>query len=230
MGLGESTVDQLAAELTSGSNPTVAPYAKPDGVYLRITAKAGSAGEAMAMIEPLEQELRKRLGSAVYGVDDETPATAVKTLLDSGGFHLGLLEIGQGAIGALSVPLSGYAGLGLIIASPSLQEAAKLLGAAGSELSLAQLSEDLLEQTGSGLVLALSVDQDTLTEDSVRARAEILLISGVAGKGTEAEPRQTAWATSSSEVRRLAGLAALNILRKWLLDNSRSEGSLKHAV
>jgi nicotinamide-nucleotide amidase len=64
-----------------GENPTVAPYAKLGECHLRITAKAASESEADALIAPIEAEIRTRLGTTVYGVNDETLEYATVELL-----------------------------------------------------------------------------------------------------------------------------------------------------
>ncbi len=71
-GLGESSVEERIKHLIGGSNPTVAPYAKPGAVELRITAKAASVDEAEAMIEDMDRRLVEALGNSVFGRDGET--------------------------------------------------------------------------------------------------------------------------------------------------------------
>ena len=71
-GLGEGKVDELVAPLTSSTNPTLATYAKPDGIYLRITAKAATPEEAQAMISKREADVRSILNDYIWGLDDET--------------------------------------------------------------------------------------------------------------------------------------------------------------
>lgn len=67
-GLSESAVDEKLRDLMENSvNPTVAPYAKPGQVELRITAKAESAQKAEEMLEPLQAQIREILGDRVYG-------------------------------------------------------------------------------------------------------------------------------------------------------------------
>jgi nicotinamide-nucleotide amidase len=69
-GMGESKVeDTLRDMMTSYTNPTIAPYAKQGEVQVRVSAKAGSADEAETMIWPVVEEIQKRLGDVVYGVD-----------------------------------------------------------------------------------------------------------------------------------------------------------------
>lgn len=80
-GISESAVAQRLADLLSGANPTVAPYAKDGEVVLRITAKAADIDAAKALCDPAIEEIRKRLGVNVYGVDMGSLQKAVVSLL-----------------------------------------------------------------------------------------------------------------------------------------------------
>lgn len=71
-GLGESSVEDRIKHLIGGSNPTVAPYAKPGAVEVRITAKASRVEEAEAMIDEMDRKLVEVLGDRVFGRDEET--------------------------------------------------------------------------------------------------------------------------------------------------------------
>ncbi|GAX91803.1 competence/damage-inducible protein A [Effusibacillus lacus] len=85
-GIGESAMEMEISDIISNQlNPTVAPLASEGEVTLRITAKAASEEEAFALIIPVEQQLRQRLGKYIYGIDDETlPVTVGKRLKDRG--------------------------------------------------------------------------------------------------------------------------------------------------
>lgn len=72
IGLGESTVDHQIGDLERLTNPTVGLLAKSGQVDVRITAKAESEQEADAMIAEVASAVRERLGTAVYGVDQES--------------------------------------------------------------------------------------------------------------------------------------------------------------
>jgi nicotinamide-nucleotide amidase len=229
-GLGESAVDQLASDLTDGANPTVAPYAKADGVHLRITAKAGTAEEALALIAPVEQELRARLGDAIYGADDDTPAGVVSRLLEEAGLSLALIEIGVGAAGAVSAALARSEGLALAVSSASLQEASRVLTLETGDRTLTELSTSLCERAGVDLVLAIRVEQQPATTSSVQAEAELVLATAARLGERQAPSAKTKWTTSASEVPRLVGLAGLNMLRKWLLKNRQSREPLPNAL
>ena len=101
-GIGESRVAEIVADLFEGSsNPTVAYLASSGEVKVRLTAKAASATEADAMIEPLAREVARRLGDVVFTLDDETLEEAVGRLLREGGATLACAEsLTGGGVGA----------------------------------------------------------------------------------------------------------------------------------
>ena len=69
VGMGESMLDELIAPISAGStNPSIGVYAKQDGVYVRIGAKAATRQGARDLIAPAEAEARKLLGAIVWGV------------------------------------------------------------------------------------------------------------------------------------------------------------------
>jgi nicotinamide-nucleotide amidase len=67
VGVGESSAAELLEDiLDNQTNPTVAPYAKDGEVTFRITAKADTYEEGSKLMEPMEAEIRSRLGSNIY--------------------------------------------------------------------------------------------------------------------------------------------------------------------
>lgn len=77
-GMGESLVEDKLRDIMIGStNPTVAPYAKQGEVQVRVSAKAHSADEAETLMRPVIEEIKKRLGDVVYGVDAGSLQSAV---------------------------------------------------------------------------------------------------------------------------------------------------------
>ena len=66
-GIGESTLETQLIDLFHGSNPTLALYCGAGEVQARITAMAEDSEKALALIAPMEQEIRSRLGDHVYG-------------------------------------------------------------------------------------------------------------------------------------------------------------------
>lgn len=76
-GLGEGYVAELIPDLTDGTNPTAATYAKDGEMFVRVTARAESESRAAEMCEPVVEELKKRLGDYIYGIDVESLEEAV---------------------------------------------------------------------------------------------------------------------------------------------------------
>lgn len=85
-GLTEPKVQELLGDLMDAAqNPSLAPYAKGAEVQLRLTAKAETAEKCEALMAPLLEKARRRLGENYYGMDMGSPeAHAVKTLKAKG--------------------------------------------------------------------------------------------------------------------------------------------------
>lgn len=68
-GIGESTVDEMLGELTSGANPTVAPYCKSGETRLRLSARAGTHAAAESMLDEMQNKIMtSEVGRYVYFV------------------------------------------------------------------------------------------------------------------------------------------------------------------
>ncbi|MBQ2953519.1 MAG: nicotinamide-nucleotide amidohydrolase family protein [Clostridia bacterium] len=70
-GMGEAEVDSRLSDLMEGSNPTLSPYCATGEVMLRATASAASEAEAQELLLPLMIEVRLRLGSVIYAVEED---------------------------------------------------------------------------------------------------------------------------------------------------------------
>lgn len=82
IGIGESQLEHDLKDLIEGqSNPTIAPLASEGEVGLRLTARADSEKEAVALIEGAEQEIKNRIGKYCYGSDQDTIQSKVMQLL-----------------------------------------------------------------------------------------------------------------------------------------------------
>ncbi len=72
VGMAESRIAEVLDDLFHGStNPTVAYLAGGGEVRVRLTAKAATLGEADALIVPVAEDVRRRLGDVVYSTGDE---------------------------------------------------------------------------------------------------------------------------------------------------------------
>ncbi|MFL0789878.1 MAG: competence/damage-inducible protein A [Prochlorococcus sp.] len=91
-GIGESSLAEQVSDLLEQANPSLAPYAALGEVKLRLTASGRSSAEALQLLDPLEQELRRRTGSLCYGLDDQSLASVVLELLRQRGETLAVAE------------------------------------------------------------------------------------------------------------------------------------------
>jgi competence/damage-inducible protein CinA-like protein len=238
LGLGESAVEAKVQDLMTGSNPTLAPYAKPDGVHLRITAKADDPAAAERMIAGLESEVRARLGEAIYGADDESPAGVVRHLLAEAGYGYALLEVGASVIGSIS-PLLGAApnneapgegsgvvncrgqeGVAFSVESlSSLQAITAAVPGVAESPDLEGAVRAIRAMTGADVVMGVGAEVTPAGADNrlVNAALELALLTPDAAEDTHLTRSRQTWRTESTEVRRLAGLAAYNLMRLRLL-------------
>jgi len=98
-GVGESQVaDMLADLLAAQQDPSIALYASPAEVRIRLATKSPNELLAAQLFAPVEQEIRQGLGAAVYGVDDETMEVAVGRALVAAGATLAVAESCTGGL------------------------------------------------------------------------------------------------------------------------------------
>jgi nicotinamide-nucleotide amidase len=105
-GAGEGDIDELIGDLEQLANPTVGMAAHTGIVDLRIAAKAATEAEADRMLNEIEQQLRERLGTLVYGMDEETLEEVALRAASERGWNLVAVEAGLG--GALKRRLSPF--------------------------------------------------------------------------------------------------------------------------
>ncbi len=102
----ETAPDQQAtsAARTSGSATLAFLASGIEGIKVRVTVRAGDQGEASALLDAEEREIRSILaaaaGDVVFGVDDEGIEDAVARALATAGLTLGLAESLTGGLAA----------------------------------------------------------------------------------------------------------------------------------
>jgi nicotinamide-nucleotide amidase len=159
-GRSESAVAEDLDDLYGGVNPSIAFLASGGEIKVRITAKAPSPEEAMRLIGPVEDMVRERLGSAVFGADDDTVEKVVLDLVESRGWTLGTAESATGGLIAArltSVPGSSrvFRG-GVVTYATDLKRG--MLGVTEDALRHGVVSEPVAAQMASGARRALAVD------------------------------------------------------------------------
>jgi nicotinamide-nucleotide amidase len=109
VGIGESALAERVDDLFAGSaNPSIAFLASSGEARVRITAKASSVEEADALIEPVAEEVRRRIGDEVFTSTDEDLEEAVVRLLVGAGTTIASAEsITGGGVGARITAVPG---------------------------------------------------------------------------------------------------------------------------
>ena len=92
MGMSEGAVDEVMSEFFGHENPYLGIYSKADGIHLRVIARAADEAAARGMIVPVEAAIHERLGSYIWGYDDETPEQSLGHSLQARGQTLAVME------------------------------------------------------------------------------------------------------------------------------------------
>lgn len=107
-GLGESIVEEMVRDLIHAENPTVAPYAHPGEVHLRLTASGATAEAAEALLDPLENRVKEILGDAVFGGANDTLESVILATLRTKNQTLAVAEsCTGGGLGARITSIPG---------------------------------------------------------------------------------------------------------------------------
>jgi nicotinamide-nucleotide amidase len=186
LGIGESAVEESLAELVRSASPTVATYAKSDGVHVRITAKGDDPAGVRADIARVEAQVRERVGDHIWGADTDTLPEIIRAGLDRRGWRVALLDgLTDGELAAALAPALGPLLAGALVRPRS------------SEDDLAQLEDRFTPDVRVRLPYGQS-------ESVIRLHAP----SG--------ERRSTVRFSVPAEARRRGTLAALDLLRRAL--------------
>ena len=166
-GIGESAMAQTVSDLLDSGNPTVAPYAKSGEAMLRVTAKAKSEADARAALAPAVDEIVRRLGDRVYGVDVPNLETAVVKRLQQLGLTLATAEsCTAGLIAKRLTDIPGASevfGCGIVSYQNAIKQ--KLLGvdplliereSAVCEAVAAQMAQGAKAQSGADLAVSVT--------------------------------------------------------------------------
>ncbi len=218
LGIGESAVEERVRPLVGSPNPTLATYAKQDGVHLRMTAKARSRAEAEAALAAFEPRVRALAGDYIYGVDEETPAEVVGRHLRRRGLTLATMESLTGGLLAsqiTDVPGSSDYFLGGIVAYSAdakrrhgvPAEVIAQHGTVAAETALA-MAAAARRQLGADVGLATT---GVAGPAELEGKPAGTIFVALDLQGEQRVERQQ-WRTTRSENKRRATLAALDLL------------------
>ena len=201
VGIGESTIDAKMGDLELLSNPTVGLAAHPGQTDIRITAKAATVEAAEAMMAPVADDLKQRLGDFIYAEGTTSIEDAAGALLAAVGQHVAVLEAGTEGDVAKRLAASATAAATHV----PLRDGAGVAATAGA------LGEQARRTSGAewGLGLIVVVPPET-------TRLEIALAGP---NGTETQT--LGFGGHPALAVRWAGTAALNLLRLALLKQAR---------
>jgi nicotinamide mononucleotide (NMN) deamidase PncC len=116
--MGESRIAELLDDLFASANPSVAFLIHDMEVNVRITAKGDGVDEAEAMIRPVEDKVRARLGGLVFGVDGESAEALVVATLAKRGWTLGTVE--EATLGRVGARIAETDGAGPVFAGTAV--------------------------------------------------------------------------------------------------------------
>ena len=124
--LSEAKLGEITKSFLLARNPTVGIYAKPDGIHLRIAAKADSLDEAKRLVQSTADEIRPLVGDYIWGTDSDTLETIIANLFTGKKMSLSTMEADTGGILAntiTNVPGSlQFFKCGIVINLPDLGE------------------------------------------------------------------------------------------------------------
>ncbi len=202
LGVGESSVEERLGTLVRSANPTVATYARADGIHVRLAARAPDAVTALSLLTPVENQVRALFGDAIYGADEETLTDATTRRLRDRDLRVALAEAGLD--GALCVALAGDTLAGGLVLPPN-PEIADRDGATEAARTLARRAKTMFNAP-----IALGACVAPLGTHR-------LLIAAAALTGNEEKAVVEEHATSQSDGARRATLLTLQVLRENLI-------------
>jgi len=228
-GLHEKELEQRLGSLMQTTNPAITLLSKHTEMHVRLIARSAESGEAERMLEELEKDIRRRLGSLVYGKNEDTLVNVVMSMLKMRGLTLSTAESCTGGLlgGTLTqIPGSSAVFWGGIIGYDNSVKA-RVLG----------VDSHLIEKVG-----AVSPEVAEAMAKGVRQLIGTDLgigITGIAGPGggsnekpvglvyialaaaDRVQVKKFQFVGERETVRQLAVQHALNMIREHLLESER---------
>lgn len=225
LGIGEADLTyQLRDIIENQMNPTLAPYVTAGEVTLRVTALAQSEAEGLALMRPMIDEIRLRLGERLYSETGEPLQALCARLFMERGKTLALAESCTG--GMVAGALTDFPGSSkfLLEACVTYSNEAKMrrlgvqqdtlarYGAVSPECAI-EMAEGMRKGSGADIALATTgiAGPDGATPDKPVGTVYVALSTAA---GTEVH-RFLQWG-DRTRIRYATVLSACDILRKTL--------------
>lgn len=222
-GLGESAVEERLDAMLHNTNPTIATYAKNDAIDVRITAKAGTQEQVEQMVAGMEAQARQILGYYVFGVDKDTLQSVIGRHLTQRNQWLAVMESMTGGLLASTItdqPDSSKHFTGGIVAySPDVKvqlgvprETIERYGMVSEETARA-MAHAIRDYFHADYGLGITGVAGPEKQEEKPVGTVHIAIEGPEGVVTGMGP---SWRASREDNKRLATLAALNLMRLHL--------------
>jgi nicotinamide-nucleotide amidase len=228
-GVAESLLaDQIESMDGGPLGVTLAYLPSIAGVDLRLTVRNVREDEAQERLQAAASRLRARVGSSIYGENDDDLAAVVLDLCRKRGLRIGVGESCTG--GLLGARLTAIPGSSDVVQGGVIAYANEV------KTRLLGVDESLIERHG-------AVSEEVVRAMAAGARAAVkadvgLAITGVAGPGggSEQKPVGTVWIAADirgdtqsrllrmwgdrEEIRQRSAQWTMELLRQWLLSSS----------
>lgn len=226
LGIGESAVAEEIKDLMEAqTNPTIAPYAKEVGVNLRVTAKAKNEEEALKLITPIEEEIKRRLTDNVYATEDIAIEDVVAKLLINKKLTISTAESCTG--GMIASTLINYPGISEVLLEGAVTYSNEAkhnrLGVKNETLDkYGAVSEETAREMAIGIANTAGTDVSIVTTGiagpggGTEEKPVGLVYVGVYAQG-EVTVKKCIFNGNRSRVRLQATMTGLDMLRRILI-------------
>lgn len=200
LGIGESAAEQTLSDLVQIVNPSVATYAKDDGVHIRVTGIAEDEVAADLLRAGAAAIIEERLGRYIYGTDDTSLPSALLAQLREHEWTIGIADRGGGGRFA-----------SLLMSEPLATET--VLGTSAgpvSDLTAVDLATEVLSLTAARIGVGIAVESHPAAP-VYEGRVSVAVLGAVSA--AEVFPMRSAY----EEIQRRSGMNAADLLRRAIL-------------
>ena len=227
-GLNER-LDDVVARLDRAGDPTLAFLARGwNGLEVRLTTRQPDEQAAAGVLDEWAAEVRGRLGSLVFGADDESMESVVLDLLRTQGLTLGIAEsVTGGLVAARLTEISGASDVlrGSVVSYASEVKFGLLDVTPGPVVNAAaatEMADGALRALGSSVGLAVTGVAGPAEQDDVPVGTVFV---AVAVAGAETVTRELRLPGQRDQIRQFAVIGALDLLRRQLVVRDEATGA-----